>query len=184
MLFRPDDNTWAGLTDVGLPRWPLRPAGVHARRRGLLRAIPAGRHAGTGVSAGTDAGADECCRRRPLRPAGGRRLRCDERLQRVRAAAVPRQVHRACCTSTRRRRTAPPRSRKSIGRSRRSGLRGLYYAQDFSRHGYSRNVDHADFRPFWDKIVARGCPCSSSCRRRRPTTAPAICRTWPRSMHC
>ena len=38
------------------------------------------------------------------------------------------------------------------------GLRGLYYAQDFSRHGYARNVDHADFRPFWEKIVARGLP--------------------------
>ena len=33
------------------------------------------------------------------------------------------------------------------------GLRGLYYAQDFSRHGYARNVDHDAFRPFWDRIV-------------------------------
>jgi predicted TIM-barrel fold metal-dependent hydrolase len=38
------------------------------------------------------------------------------------------------------------------------GLRGLYYAQDFSRHGYARNVDHDDFRPFWEKIAARGLP--------------------------
>ena len=38
------------------------------------------------------------------------------------------------------------------------GLKGLYYAQDMSRHGYERNVDHADFRPFWDKIVKRGLP--------------------------
>jgi hypothetical protein len=38
------------------------------------------------------------------------------------------------------------------------GLRGLYYSQDFSRHGYGRNVDHADFRPFWDKIVAARLP--------------------------
>ena len=37
-------------------------------------------------------------------------------------------------------------------------LRGLYYAQDFSRHGYARNVDHADYRPFWDRIVARKLP--------------------------
>ncbi len=37
-------------------------------------------------------------------------------------------------------------------------LRGLYYAQDMSRHGYGRNVDHPDFRPFWDKVVARGLP--------------------------
>ncbi len=38
------------------------------------------------------------------------------------------------------------------------GLRGLYYAQDFSRHGYARNVDHEDFRPFWETVVQRGLP--------------------------
>lgn len=38
------------------------------------------------------------------------------------------------------------------------GLRGLYYAQDFSRHGYARNVDHDAFRPFWDKVVGYGLP--------------------------
>ena len=34
----------------------------------------------------------------------------------------------------------------------RLGLKGLYYAQDFSRHGYARNLDHPDFGPFWDLI--------------------------------
>lgn len=38
------------------------------------------------------------------------------------------------------------------------GLRGLYYAQDFSRHGYERNVDHDDYRPFWERVVAHGLP--------------------------
>lgn len=38
------------------------------------------------------------------------------------------------------------------------GLTGLYYAQDHSRHGYARNVDHRDFIPFWDRIVAAGLP--------------------------
>ena len=38
------------------------------------------------------------------------------------------------------------------------GLRGLYYAQDHSRHGYARNVDHDDFIPFWEKIVAADLP--------------------------
>ena len=38
------------------------------------------------------------------------------------------------------------------------GLRGLYYAQDFSRHGYARNVDHEAFVPFWDKVVAARLP--------------------------
>ena len=38
------------------------------------------------------------------------------------------------------------------------GLKGLYYSQDFSRHGYERNVDHAAFAPFWDKIVRLNLP--------------------------
>ncbi len=37
-------------------------------------------------------------------------------------------------------------------------LRGLYYAQDFSRHGYSRNLDHPAFVPFWEKVVERRLP--------------------------
>jgi predicted TIM-barrel fold metal-dependent hydrolase len=38
------------------------------------------------------------------------------------------------------------------------GLRGLYYAQDFSRHGYARNVDHDDYRAFWELVVERRLP--------------------------
>jgi predicted TIM-barrel fold metal-dependent hydrolase len=38
------------------------------------------------------------------------------------------------------------------------GLKGLYYAQDFSRHGYDRNLDDAAFAPFWDKIAGYGLP--------------------------
>lgn len=38
------------------------------------------------------------------------------------------------------------------------GLKGLYYAHEMSRHGYARNVDHADFRPFWDKIAGHRLP--------------------------
>ena len=29
----------------------------------------------------------------------------------------------------------------------------MYYAQDFSRYGYARNLDHADFAPFWERVV-------------------------------
>jgi predicted TIM-barrel fold metal-dependent hydrolase len=32
------------------------------------------------------------------------------------------------------------------------GLKGLYYAQDFSRHGYRRNLDHPDFALFWELV--------------------------------
>ena len=38
------------------------------------------------------------------------------------------------------------------------GLRGLYYAQDFSRHGYARNLNHSAFGAFWDQIVALRLP--------------------------
>jgi len=38
------------------------------------------------------------------------------------------------------------------------GLKGLYYSHDFSRHGYNRNLDHAAFAPFWDKVAAFSLP--------------------------
>ena len=41
---------------------------------------------------------------------------------------------------------------------RRLGLKGLYYAQDFSRHGYDRNLDHPDYGPFWDLIAGLQVP--------------------------
>ena len=40
----------------------------------------------------------------------------------------------------------------------RLGLKGVYYSQEFSRHGYERNVDHAAFAPFWEKIVGLELP--------------------------
>ena len=40
----------------------------------------------------------------------------------------------------------------------RLGLAGLYYAQDHSRQGYGRNLDHPDFGPFWDLIGALKAP--------------------------
>ncbi|MGA0593611.1 amidohydrolase family protein [Enterovirga sp. CN4-39] len=38
------------------------------------------------------------------------------------------------------------------------GLKGLYYAQDHSRHGYARNLDHADFGPLWELIASMKVP--------------------------
>jgi predicted TIM-barrel fold metal-dependent hydrolase len=37
-------------------------------------------------------------------------------------------------------------------------LKGVYYAHDFSRHGYARNLDHPDFAPFWDRVAAAKLP--------------------------
>ncbi|MFL5074409.1 MAG: amidohydrolase family protein [Microvirga sp.] len=40
----------------------------------------------------------------------------------------------------------------------RLGLKGIYYSQDFSRHGYARNVDDPAFGPFWDRVAASKLP--------------------------
>jgi predicted TIM-barrel fold metal-dependent hydrolase len=40
----------------------------------------------------------------------------------------------------------------------RLGLKGVYYSQDFSRHGYARNLDHPDFAPFWERVGASKLP--------------------------
>jgi predicted TIM-barrel fold metal-dependent hydrolase len=45
-----------------------------------------------------------------------------------------------------------------VDRAHDLGLKGLYYSHDFSRHGYARNLDHAAYLPFWDKISAYGFP--------------------------
>ena len=141
LLFRDGDNTWAGLDGCRLPRRPLWPARVHARGRGIRDPVHAGRHADDRVAARVHDRADAGCRRRPLHPAGGRRLRRDERLQRLRAEPSTRTSSPACCMSTRRRPIARRRWPRSTARMT-LGLKGLYYAQDFSRHGYARNLDH------------------------------------------
>jgi predicted TIM-barrel fold metal-dependent hydrolase len=38
------------------------------------------------------------------------------------------------------------------------GLKGVYYSHDFSRHGYARNLDHATFAPFWEKLAGYALP--------------------------
>ena len=125
MLFRAGRQHVGGADRRRLPRRPLRPARVHARRRGLLRPVPAGRHAGARVPAGAHARADDRGGRRSLHPAGGRRLRRDERLQRVRAAAsIRRQLHRAAATSTRRPPTGPRRWPRSTAPSTRWACAG------------------------------------------------------------
>ncbi|MDF3063042.1 MAG: hypothetical protein K0S06_3151 [Microvirga sp.] len=40
----------------------------------------------------------------------------------------------------------------------RLGLKGLYYAHDFSRYGYARNLDHVDFGPFWERVASAKLP--------------------------
>jgi len=45
-----------------------------------------------------------------------------------------------------------------VDRAKALGLKGLYYSHDFSRHGYERNLDHDAFRPFWDRIAGFNFP--------------------------
>ena len=53
LLFRPGDNSWAGLRDdIGVQAGALRPARVPDRRRGLCGPVHAGGHGGAGVPAG------------------------------------------------------------------------------------------------------------------------------------
>ena len=94
-----------------------------------------------------------------------------------------RRIHRP---AAHRRGDRGPRRGAGRGRPRAPtlGLKGLYYSHDFSRHGYARNVDHDASAPFWDKIVGCGCRCSSSCPRRRTTTARATSATCWRSTAC
>jgi predicted TIM-barrel fold metal-dependent hydrolase len=157
MLFREGDNTWAGLTDVDFRVGRFgQLAFTHEGEDYFVQYLPVGMQElacppelmlAQMINAG----------RRPLHPAGGRRLRRDERLQRVRAAPASGQVHGAA-----ERRRSHGRPGQHVGgsgpRGDVLGLRGLYYAQDFSRHGYARNVDDEAFVPFWDKIVARKLP--------------------------
>ena len=125
-----------------------------------------------------------CRRRRPLHPAGRRRLRRDERLQRVRAAAVPRQIHGPAA-----RRRGDRRSRRHAGRSRSRGRRRSGCAASTTRRTSRATATRATSITrisgrSGTRSSLRGCRCSSSCRRRRPTTAPATSRTWPRSTRC
>jgi hypothetical protein len=63
-------------------------------------------------------------------------------------------------------------------------LRGVYYAQDMSRHGYARNVDHADFGPFWDKIAARALPVFIELSSSPGMIVRAISAIWRRWTRC
>ena len=38
------------------------------------------------------------------------------------------------------------------------GLKGVYYSQEFARHGHDRNLDHDALRPFWEKVAAAKLP--------------------------
>lgn len=157
MLFRPDDGTWSGLTDVGF----------RAGRFGQLaftwegddyyvQYLPVGMQElacppELMLAQMTVAGVDHCV----LQAGGGYGAVNDYN-------AFAQRQHPGRFTGLLNVDEATADRDETLAEVDRAvdalGLRGLYYAQDFSRHGYARNVDHADFRPFWDKIVTRGLP--------------------------
>lgn len=44
------------------------------------------------------------------------------------------------------------------GAHRSLGLKGVYYSQEFGRHGHERNLDHDALRPFWEKVAGYKLP--------------------------
>src|SRR4029453_9871608 len=114
MLFRSEDNTWSGLNDVGF-RVGLygRLEFTHEGESYAIQYMPVGMQRIESppafmVAQMIYAGVDHCI----LQP-GGRRLRCDERLQCVRAEPASGEVHRLVA-----RRRGDRGSRRSTCRSR------------------------------------------------------------------
>jgi predicted TIM-barrel fold metal-dependent hydrolase len=157
MLFRADDNTWAGLTDVGFRVG--RYGQLQFTYEGddyFVQYMPAGMQQ---IEAPPEfmiaqmiyAGVDHCI----LQTGGGYGAMNDynafaQNQYPGRFSALL-QVDEplADCEE------ALSEFDRAV---RHLKLKGLYYAQDFSRHGYARNLDHPDFAPFWDRVAAAGIP--------------------------
>jgi hypothetical protein len=157
MLFRPDDNTWAGLTQVDFRAGRFGQLSfTYEGEDHYVQYLPVGMQElacppELMLSQMTYAGVDHCI----LQAGGGYGamndynayaqhqwpqkfsglLHIDEGL--ADRADTQAEVDRAVEVL---------------------GLCGLYYAQDFSRHGYARNVNHPAFETFWDKVVAYRLP--------------------------
>ena len=154
MLFRPADNTWAGLTDVDfrVGRFGAL-CFTHEGEDHYVQYQPVGMQdivcpPELLLAQMTNAGVDHCV----LQAGGGYGAMNDYNAfaQRQYPAKFTGLLHVDEATADLESTLAEVDRASGV-----LGLRGLYYAQDFSRHGYARNVDHDAFRPFWDRIVAR-----------------------------
>ncbi len=157
MLFRSDDSTWAGLTDVGF----------RVGRYGQLQFTFEGEdYAVQYMPVGMQeieappelmivqmsyAGVDHCI----LQAGGGYGAMNDynafAQSQYPGKFSALLQVDEAVAD----RGEVLSEFDRAVGRL---GLKGIYYAQDFSRHGYARNVDDPAFGPFWDRVAASKLP--------------------------
>ena len=157
MLFRAGDNTWAGLTDVSFRVGRFgQLAFTHEGDDYYVQYLPVGMQELVCppefmLAQMTVAGVDHCV----LQAGGGYVAMNDYN-------AFAQHQHPGKFTGLLNVDEATadqPETLAELDRAVRVlGLRGLYYAQDFSRHGYARNVDHDDFRPFWEKVVSYGLP--------------------------
>jgi predicted TIM-barrel fold metal-dependent hydrolase len=157
MLFRPDDNTWAGLADVGfrVGRYG-RLEFTHEGEDYAIQYMPVGMQTIEAppdfmIAQMTYAGVDHCV----LQAGGGYGAMndCNAKAQHQHPQKFTGLLHVDEAIADRADVLA------EVDRAHQVlGLKGLYYAHDFSRHGYERNVDHPAFMPFWDRIATYRLP--------------------------
>ena len=151
LLFRADDNTWAGLRDVGFR------VGRHGRlefthegEEYAIQYMPVGMQTIESppefmIAQMVYAGVDHCI----LQAGGGYGAMNDYNA--FTQDAFPEKftglLHIDEAIADREEMLV------EVDRAHALGLKGLYYSHDFSRHGYARNLDHDAFRPFWDRIA-------------------------------
>ncbi len=157
MLFRDGDNTWAGLTDVNFRAGRFgQLAFTYEGEDYYVQYLPVGMQdlvcpPELMLAQMTLAGVDHCL----LQAGGGYGAMNDYNA--FAQHQYPRKFTGLFHVDEAKADSADALA--EVDRAVRTlGLRGLYYAQDHSRHGYARNVDHADFRPFWDKVAGFGVP--------------------------
>jgi predicted TIM-barrel fold metal-dependent hydrolase len=156
-LFRPGDNTWAGLTDVGFRVGRFGQLQfTHEGEECFVQYMPVGMQ---DIAAPPElmiaqmivAGVGHCI----LQAGGGYGAMND-----FNAFAQSQHPDRFTALFWVDEPTADrPETLAEIERAHgKLGLKGLYYAQDFSRHGYARNLDHADYGLFWELIAGLKVP--------------------------
>ena len=157
MLFRPGDNTWAGLTDVGFRVGGYgQLAFTYEGEDYYVQYMPVGMQEMVCspdfmIAQMVNAGVDHCI----LQAGGGYGAMNDYNAfaQNAHPDRFTGLLNIDEATADR------PEQMAEVDRAAgKLGLKGLYYAHDMSRHGYARNVDHVDFAPIWDKIVGYKLP--------------------------
>jgi predicted TIM-barrel fold metal-dependent hydrolase len=157
MLFRPDDNTWAGLADVNFRvgqngqlafTWEGEDYYVQYMPVGMQEIVCPPEFM---IAQMIEAKVDHC-----ILQAGGGYGRMNDYNAFAQSAYGSRFTglfHIDEGVADR------PDELAEVDRAvRKLGLKGLYYGHDMSRHGYARNVDHRDFAPFWEKIAGYKLP--------------------------